>query len=96
MNNCKCKSCGLEYHHCSSCGYDGEWYDPSEYCSEECAGKGSEHLELKKKIVDFIESISEEQRIVFLDIMESSESEVHDIINHDLKGRLGIEAWGYW
>lgn len=96
MNNCKCKSCGREYHHCSSCGYDGEWYDPFEYCSEGCAGKGPEHLELKKKIVDFIESISEEQRIVFLDIMESSESEVQDIINHDLKGRLGIEAWGYW
>ena len=95
-NNCTCKSCGREYYHCSTCGYDGEWYDPYEYCCENCAEKSSSHIDLKTKIVEFIESLSKEQRITFMDIMESDDGEVFDIINKDLMGRIGVEAWGYW
>ena len=31
-----------------------------------------------------------------MDIMESDDNEVFDIINKDLMGRIGVEAWGYW
>ena len=95
-NNCTCKSCGREYHHCSSCGYDGEWYDQYEYCCESCAKKSLGHVDLKTKIVEFIESLTKEQRITFMDIIESDDDEVFDIINNDLMGRIGVEAWGYW
>jgi succinate dehydrogenase flavin-adding protein (antitoxin of CptAB toxin-antitoxin module) len=46
--------------------------------------------------VEFIESLSKEQRVTFMDIMESDDGEVFDIINKDLMGRIGVEAWGYW
>lgn len=98
MNNCKCKSCGREYHHCNSCGYEG-WHDNDVYCSERCAANGPEHIEIKKKIIDFIEILTPEQRSIFADIAniaDENNAEFYYIINNELKGRLGIEAWGYW
>jgi hypothetical protein len=98
-NNRKCKTCGLEYHHCNSCGWGGEWYDVDVYCCESCAANGPEHTKLKKKITNFIETLSPEQRSNFVDIaniIDENDTEFYYIINNELKGRLGIEAWGLW
>ena len=97
FKNRKCKTCGKEYHHCSSCGYEGEWYSPYDYCSEECATKNIDHIQLKSKIINFIESLStDDQKTTFMDIMESDNEELEYIIFTELKGRIGIEAWGLW
>ena len=97
FKNRKCKTCGKEYHHCSSCGYEGEWYSPYDYCSEKCAEKDVDHNKLRETIIKFIESLTEKnQKSTFMDIMESDSDEVDHIINNELKGRMGIEAWGLW
>lgn len=56
----KCKVCGRVNHYCTSCDYDK--YLSDGYCDEECFKKGEEHKVFYKELVNFYNSLDEEQK----------------------------------
>jgi hypothetical protein len=58
-----CKTCGLQYHFCSSCGCDG--YSEYDYCSSECMELSEEANELK----EILESLDANTRIRLINLL---------------------------
>lgn len=77
--NCKCVVCGLEYHHCSSCGTnDDNWslnYPESSYCSAECYRKSEEYKKHAPLLLRLWESLSEEQQGLFEEYLDTEDSD---------------------
>lgn len=57
----KCKICGIDYHHCTSCDYD--MYLSDGYCSHNCYINSDEWKLYSKKIERFYESLNKDQQI---------------------------------
>lgn len=80
--NCKCVVCGKEYHHCSSCGTnDDNWslhYSESSYCSAECYRKSEEYVKDAPLLLRLWESLSEEQKGLFEEYMDTEDSDEFD------------------
>jgi hypothetical protein len=62
-----CKSCGIEFHACSSCDLNTFW--EYEFCSRKCWEKSEEYINNKYLLQKFYIFLNEKQRGLFKEIL---------------------------
>jgi len=65
----KCKNCQKEFHYCTSCDHDP--CRSEGYCSDSCWETDKEYADIKKRALEFYESLmNDSQKQFFKDICE--------------------------
>ena len=78
-----CKKCRRDFHYCMSCGY--ERCLAHGYCSDACMASSPEYTEAMQTINDFINGLTEEQRVLFRRVLHLYDTAYEDEVNYAVK-----------